>query len=269
HEFVTSPEKRRLLSQLSKTAETGRVVTSDSLFSTNDGLMYRFPSIQGYDPLILKKYVDFVLHSQGVPPNDHVVNLQDIPAPQDKLIKLLNARQSVSEGQVEELENEIPYAFLVPAGAVKSEELTLQFMKSEEFDPLKTVLFSEKPNQGLLMGDPKRPFIGSCEVLNHRTGEIRFRISCNQPCYLVMSEIWYPGWVASVNGKDREVICGNYLFRVVPVEEGDQEVTVRFVSRTFRVGALVSAATMVLGGLFWWHCRRRTLKGFQKRSSAV
>jgi hypothetical protein len=231
--------------------------------------MYRFPSIQGYDPLVLKKYVDFVLYSQGFPPNDHVDNLEDVPAPEEKLIKLLNARQRVSGGRVAELENEIPYAFLVPLGVVKPEESMLQFMKSEEFDPLKTVVFSKPPKQGESPAQNDRPFIGSCQVLSRGTEEIRFSISCNQAAYLVMSEIWYPGWFAIVGSEEREVICGNYLFRVVPVEKGDREVTVRFVSRPFRVGALVSGATMVWGGLFWWHCRRRTLKGFQKRSSAV
>ncbi len=121
YQFVTSPEKQHLLSQLSQTPVKGRVVTLDSRFSTNDGLRYRFPSIQGYDPLILKKYVDYVLMSQGYPPQDHVVNLYEVSAPQVKLIKLLNARQVVSGGQVKELENEIPYAFLVPNGTVKSQ----------------------------------------------------------------------------------------------------------------------------------------------------
>ena len=262
HEFVTSPEKQHLLSQLSQTAVKGRVVISDSRFSTNDGLMYRFPSIQGYDPLILKKYVDYVLTSQGYAPNEHVVNLYEVSAPQVKLIKLLHARQVVSGGQVKELENEIPYAFLVPTGTVKSEETILPFMKSDEFDPRKTVVFSKPPKQEHRIGEQNRPFIGSCQVLSHSTEKIRFRISCNQPSYLVMSEIWFPGWVASVDGEDKEVICGNYLFRVVPVEGGDHEVTLFFISWPFRIGAVVSLATLLCGLWFLWrHKRRDSLNG--------
>ena len=257
YEFVTPPEKKHLLSQLSRTPEKGRVVTSDPGFKTNDALRYRFPSIQGYDPLILKKYADYVLTSQGYPPDDHVVNLYEVPAPQAKLIALLNTRQLVSGGEVKALQNEIPYAFLVPTGTVKPEESILTFMKSDEFEPRKTVVFSKKPKQGLLMGDPNRPFIGSCEVLNHRADGIRFRISCNQPCYLVMSEIWYPGWVASVDGKDTEVICGNYIFRVVPVEEGNREVSLFFVSWPFRVGGVISLATLVSFACLLWLLRKR------------
>jgi hypothetical protein len=262
HEFVTSPEKRNLLSQISQTAVKGRVVTLDSRFSTNDGLRYRFPSIQGYDPLILKKYVDFVLHSQGLPPNDHVVNLQDVPRPQEKLIRLLHARQMVLGGEVKELDNGIPYAFLVPKVIVKPEESVLEFMQTGEFDPQKAVVFSKAPKQGRKLAEDNRPFEGSCHVLSHSTEEIRFRVSCNQPAYLVMSEIWYPGWRASVDGEEREVMCGNYLFRVVSVEEGNHEVIILFVSRPFRIGALLSLATLMCGAWLWWRCRRRnSLRG--------
>jgi hypothetical protein len=250
YDLVTPQEKQHLLSQLSRTPENGRVVTADRAFKTNDGLMYRFPSIQGYDPLILKKYAEFYLTSQGHPYNDHVVVIQDFPAPEAKLIALLNTRQLVSGGEVKTLKNEIPYALLVPEGTVKPEESILQYMKSDEFEPRRTVVFSKKPNHGLLLGDTNRPFIAHCEVLNHRASEIRFRVSCNQPAYLVMSEIWYPGWVAFVDGEESEVMCGNYLFRVVPVKEGNHEVTVRFVSRPFRVGAVVSFLALILSLYF-------------------
>ena len=105
---------------------------------------------------------------------------------------------------------------------------------------------------------------------SHGTEEIRLRVSCNQPCYLVLSEIWYPGWAASVDGKKKEVMRGNYLFRVVFVEEGQHEITFTFVSWPFRIGALVSAATVVFSVFFWWGCRRRDLlKGLREKTFAA
>jgi hypothetical protein len=257
HEFVVPPEKQHLLSQLSRSPVEGRVVTSDHDFKANDGLMYRFPSIQGYDPLILKKYAEFYLISQGYPFDDRVVVVQDVPAPEAKLIALLNTRQLVSGGEVNVLPNEIPYAFLVPTGTVKPEGKVLQFMKSDAFDPSRTVVFSKKPKQGLISTEGDLPLDGSCQVLHYATEEIRFRVSCNQPAYLVMSEIWYPGWVASVDGEEREILCGNYLFRVVAVDKGNHEVTVRFVSWPFRIGAVVSLLALSLSLCFIALRRRR------------
>jgi hypothetical protein len=258
YEFIEPPEKKSLLLQLSKTPPTGRVVTLDRDFRPNDGMMYRFPSIQGYDPLILKKYVDYVMTSQGYKPNEHMVNLYTLSAPEAKLIKLLHARQVISEDQVKELDNEIPYAFLVPDGTVRSEESILPFMISDEFNPRKIVVFSKPPKQGRGRPEQAPAFDGSCQVLRYRSEEIRFRVSCNRPAYLVMSEIWYPGWIASMDGKEVEVICGNYLFRVVPVDKGNHEVTLYFVSRPFRVGCVISLLTLVISlGLLWSLRRRR------------
>jgi hypothetical protein len=244
-EFVMPAEKQSLLSQLSRSPVEGRVVTSDRAFKANDGLMYRFPSIQGYDPLILKKYADYFLTSQGYPYDDRVIVVQDVPAPEAKLVALLNLRQLVSGGEVKALKNEIPYAFLVPKATVKPEENILQFMQSDAFDPLKTVVFSKQPKHGLISTERDLPFDGSCQVLRYGNEEIRLRVSCNQPAYLVMSEIWYPGWVALIDGKEREVLCGNSIFRVVPVEEGNHEVTLFFVSWPFRVGGLISLVTVL------------------------
>jgi uncharacterized membrane protein YfhO len=94
-------------------------------------------------------------------------------------------------------------------------------------------------------------------VLSYRSEEIRFGISCNQPAYLVMSEIWYPGWSAFVDGEEKEVICGDYLFRVVPVDKGNHEVTLYFVSRPFRVGCVISLLTLVISLGSLWSLRRR------------
>ncbi len=106
--------------------------------------------------------------------------------------------------------------------------------------------------------------------MSYSTEKIRFRISCNQPSYLVMSEIWFPGWVASLDGEDRDVICGNYLFRVVPVEEGDHEVIVSFFSWPFRIGAIVSLATLLCGVWFLWRYKRRnSFKGLRENLSGA
>ncbi len=79
--LTTHPEKAAILSRLSGTPVQGRVVTMDPRFRTNDGLQYRFPSVLGYDPLMLKRYADYLLSSQEYPSNQHVVNLYGIHDP--------------------------------------------------------------------------------------------------------------------------------------------------------------------------------------------
>jgi uncharacterized membrane protein YfhO len=70
------------------------------------------------------------------------------------------------------------------------------------------------------------------------------RVSTERKGYLVLSEVYYPGWQASVNGKKVDVLCGNYIFRAIPIEPGDHEVDLSFVSWPFRIGTIISLVTL-------------------------
>jgi uncharacterized membrane protein YfhO len=83
--------------------------------------------------------------------------------------------------------------------------------------------------------------------------------------YLVLSEVYYPGWQATVDGKEVPIRRGNYLFRVIPIEKGEHEVTLRFVSWPFRVGGMISLATLISAAsvLSLLRRRRRDIQGWK------
>jgi hypothetical protein len=222
----------------------GRVITTSGVFSANDGLKEHFPSILGYDPLLLKRYVHFFQASQGYPPDDHVVNLENIRDPEAKLLKLLHVQKTFLNDEVRDMNNAIPYAHVVAASTMKSLEEILPFMKGVEFDPMETVIFEPLTMREMKPGKGFKPLVSSCSVTDYQNEKIKVRVSTNQPGYLVLSEIFYPGWQAAVDGKKVDVLSGNYLFRVVPLEEGDHEVYLKFISWPFRVGAIISLLSL-------------------------
>jgi uncharacterized membrane protein YfhO len=67
---------------------------------------------------------------------------------------------------------------------------------------------------------------------------------------LVLSEINYPGWVAYVNGRKRQLLTGNYIFRVLPLPRGNHDIVIRFEPRSFKVGIVISAVTVFFFALF-------------------
>jgi uncharacterized membrane protein YfhO len=74
------------------------------------------------------------------------------------------------------------------------------------------------------------------------------RVSTTGPAYLVVTETWFPGWRASVDGRETTVLRANHAFRAVWVPGGEHEVEFRFRPRGFREGLVVSvlAAAAVL-----------------------
>ncbi len=255
--LTTPPDKVAILSRLSRTPVQGRVVTMDHQFKTNDGLRYRFPSVLGYDPLMLKRYADFVLSSQGYPPDQQVVDLHGIHDPEATLLKFLNVRQLVMAGRVLPVENKIPYAYLVHQALAVPSEKVLDTLKSRQVDPRKTVILEEPIVEGPGVGEGAEATHNVCKVITHTGERVTLKTFSDSAGYLVVSEIFYPGWTAEVDGRKRNVMRGNYLFSVIPLEKGGHEVTLYFVSLAFRVGGLISLVTLVGAVCALWLLRRR------------
>jgi hypothetical protein len=61
--------------------------------------------------------------------------------------------------------------------------------------------------------------------------------------WLVLSEVFYPGWTASVDGAPAAILRADGVFRAVRLEAGHHTVDFRYQPRSFRDGLRVSGAT--------------------------
>jgi hypothetical protein len=255
YKFVCPTLKKRLIAQLNETAAQGRVVALGKYFRPNDGLEYTFPSVMGYDPLILRRYARYIRASQDLPPTDHLVNLSQIKNPSSKLLRMLNVRQVVSEKGVTTIDVGFPYATMVSKAIIKPTVDVLEFMEEEDFDPQEMVILESEQAGSALHGNTPVGFKSSCSVLDYDNEHITLRASANRPGYLVLSEVFYPGWVATVDGKKVPILRANYLFCAIPLNRGEHEVRLRFVSWPFRIGVLISLLTVLGAGIFLWYNR--------------
>jgi hypothetical protein len=242
-----SPGKSALLQSLAPGKEAFRVVTDDSLYRPNDGLLYGYHDIQGYDPLILKRYLEYINKSQNMNTPPDAVNVQYVRNLNNPLIKMLNVKYAISNGTgVFTLQGHLPRAYMVPRARTMPKEQILDHMMAADFNPLEIVIFEPEYQPFLLDEETCDSVEASCSVIHYSTDRIRIRTSANQAGYLVLSEVFYPGWETRVDCEKTPLLCGNYIFRVVPLEPGDHEVDLRFVSWPFRIGALVSLLTLAI-----------------------
>lgn len=260
YRFTTSEEKQALIDRIRYDTGPGRVLISKSIFLPNDGLLYRFPCIGGYDPLILKRYILYLEASQGLPAEKHVVTSSFISDHNHRFLKMLNLRYVVEGKHIAVLDTYLPRAILVRKAVVRPSNEILDFMTSDEFDPLKMVVLEPRYQEFVLMEKDEEDFEGSCSIIYYDNESIRVRTSANQSCYLVLSEIFYPGWKAEVDGREVPILCGNYLFRVIPLEHGRHEIELRFVSRSFRIGGIISLLTLVCSLWFIIWGRKRVFR---------
>jgi hypothetical protein len=262
YQFNNSSKEKSAVEELMRGSAKERIVTLSDMFRTNDGLQYGFPSILGYDPLIIRRYVHYVLSSQDQKPVDHVVNLGHVERPGAKLLKLLHLKKAVYESGIDVLDNEIPYAHIVNQAVIKPLDTVLSFMKSAEFDPMTMVVFEPQYQPVLFSPTGNGAPEGSYKILEYNHENIRLSVSTNKPSYLILSEIFYPGWKATVDGEETDILQGNFLFRVIPLRKGEHEVHMFFVSWPFRIGMIVSLLTLTVSLWFIvWSRKRSVHKG--------
>ncbi|NLE44187.1 MAG: YfhO family protein [Chloroflexi bacterium] len=98
--------------------------------------------------------------------------------------------------------------------------------------------------------------------------------------YLFLSDVYYPGWWATVDGSRVEVLRANYAFRAVLVPPGTHRVRMVFQPTSWYVGLAISLTTwlMLLGAIAVWWARPRgerayhdapTLSGGRNRPDTV
>jgi uncharacterized membrane protein YfhO len=80
---------------------------------------------------------------------------------------------------------------------------------------------------------------------------VRLRLAAPREQYLVLSDSWYPGWRAFVDGVEAPLERANLLFRAVRLDSGEHVVEFRYEPGWLRFGWVVSAISLALAALLW------------------
>ncbi|MDP3998468.1 MAG: YfhO family protein [bacterium] len=142
----------------------------------------------------------------------------------------------------------------------------------EEFNPRREVVLEEEPVCGdgscrssppsdvlaplrVLDGGPPlaSPVAGKVEIKNYREQVVEIETEADKDGFLVLSDTYYPGWKATVDGVPKKIYRANFAFRAVEVPQGKHLVRFTFEPTYWRVGFWISVGTLVvvLLGLGW------------------
>jgi uncharacterized membrane protein YfhO len=84
------------------------------------------------------------------------------------------------------------------------------------------------------------------QVTERANDRVAVRAKLSRPGLLVISEGYYPGWRAVVDGIEAPVVRANVMMRGVVLDAGEHEVVFHIRSRSIEVGAALSIATLAL-----------------------
>ncbi|HQY91789.1 YfhO family protein [Caldilinea sp.] len=104
--------------------------------------------------------------------------------------------------------------------------------------------------------------VAPAEVTAYAPTRMSFTTTTPHPGWLIMSEFWYPGWTATVNGVATEIEQVNGALRAVAVPAGASTVTLTYWPSTLTWGFLAAAAGIVfLAFLTLWLRPKSTSTG--------
>jgi len=138
------------------------------------------------------------------------------------------------------------------------DSLVLDYMNGSQYEHHNEVVVTDQSFAKFSGGDGGA---GSARITKYGINRIDVDVDTDREAILWLSEIWYPAWKASVNGKKTEVYRANYSFRAVVVPAGKSKAVFKYDSAYFNTGAWISLLTLTaalayLAIMFGW--RRKT-----------
>ncbi|MBI4518488.1 MAG: YfhO family protein [Deltaproteobacteria bacterium] len=230
------------------------------------GMRHHLYAITDHESLIPSRYAEYLAWAERAAPPQPVALPQgrlilDAQRKQMRLLDLLGVRHIVTrtntpftaaeaaryrpvfadgEFTVHENPAALPRAFVVGHSEVTDPKAMLGRLSSRSFEPLTSALVETEA--AAVTGGQSR----AAEITEYAPEYVAIRVGGDSRGLLVLTDQFYPGWEASVDGRPAAIYRADYVFRGVPVPAGEHTVEFRFVPRSFWLGLAVSGTTLLV-----------------------
>jgi hypothetical protein len=143
----------------------------------------------------------------------------------------------------------LPRAFVVHQAVVADDhEDAWQRIHQPGFDPETMAVLEGAQSLDLQPGEQ-----AAVNVVRYETNDLEIEIDSPAQGYLILSDPFYPGWRAELDGMPVKLLRANYAFRAVAVPPGQHRVTMAFRPLSWSVGLGISVLAVLvllaLGGI--------------------
>lgn len=115
-------------------------------------------------------------------------------------------------------------------------------LKDPSFNPNDAVILEKDPKLNL----EKNMEGNSAKIVDYKSTKVKISASLNSAAILVLSDSFYPGWKAKVNGKNQEIFSANLNSRALVLEKGKHEVIFYYEPVYFPIASSISLGSLAL-----------------------
>lgn len=206
---------------------TTQIGGASLLFRRNEGMVHKLCLLEGYNPLRLKRQI-----------------LDAHP----KLLDILNVKYKLTIDEIdrslgiEQRTSMMPRAWMVyNYRVVSNEDSIISVIKDSAFDHRSSVVLEQEPT--ITLSGP--PSIQPSVTINTFTfNRIQGITTTDKNGLMVISEIFYPSWIALVDGKQVPVYRADYALRAIPIPSGKHTFELVYKDKAFTRGLLITIFTV-------------------------
>lgn len=137
--------------------------------------------------------------------------------------------------------NVLPRAFLASSYQVfQTKEEFENIFFSPTFNPSKTILLEEDPKLSL----SNLNHLSKLQPLSYQPNQTIFTLNTSTAAFLFLSDVYYPGWKAFIDGEQTHIYRANYAFRAVAVPAGEHRVVFTYDPFSFKIGLAITGISM-------------------------
>ena len=153
-------------------------------------------------------------------------------------------------------EEAMPRAFMVHEAVFSDNDSDVLIgLKNSSFYWNRTVILSGKgSNTHFPSADSK------VKVYDYKPTDIKIQVTSSQPGFLVLTDTYYPGWNAYINGTKVDIFRANYAFRAIKIDPGNHYIEFKYEPISVYLGGIISLISLlILLGILLSKSHLRTL----------
>ena len=268
-------------------AGNGRVFGMEHASLTSDiATQFRFFDAQYYEPLYIKRYGELISYAKTLDQNrglsrsdvtigDWITKDYCLQFRMERLMQLLSINQilykknfvdrsCISKESVA-WENEtwmlvsrsqaLPHVFVVPTyEVIQDGEKILRRLFDESFDPFHSVIVEKQIPNIPEQTASDQPFSFDATIDLYKENSVSIRTHTSSSGVLMLTDNYYPGWMAYIDSVKTPLYRANYSFRAIALPSGDHTVVFRYQPYSVTIGSvvsLVSGVILLLWILLW------------------
>jgi hypothetical protein len=282
HYYGPAPQPPSSLTWLTRNVGHERIFGVDGIFPANMLIQNRIRDIRHLDAMYPELYVGYVdAIWKGARSNVYQIGNPEWKDIADPLLDLAAVKFVVAPRPLTKVPEGYSEVYSDPAATIYRNngafararyvpnilkhvgQLTAESMKTRIQDLRTGVFLDEYFKTGRVEGACPASALPPVEFLEDDVSQIRLRVDAPCDGLVVLADLFFQGWKATINGQEAPIYKANVSFRAVEVRAGKNEILMSYSPAAWRFGmpiALVTLSGILIVGVRCFARRRRTVE---------